>query len=173
MTTPFAGRQPLRRTWLDVLLRRKPAANAHIELALALGRNGVRGVTPDDVAGISRDYGFNVLIEFRNELENLYRDYLLFCLKDQHLSDDEIEDLAWLASLFRLENGTRDTIQRTVTRQLYFKSVSEVLADGTIDDREREFLRKLQVQLAIPASDAENILAVRERQMQSRVPRRS
>jgi hypothetical protein len=170
--SPFANRQPLRRSLLDWILRRRPAANAWIELANLLGRNGVQGVTQEDVARTSREYGFNIQIEFRRELENLYRDYLVFCLKDRHLSDQEIADLAWLASLFRLENGTRDAIQRTVARQLYFKSVSEVLADGTIDDQEREFLRKLQEQLAIPEGDAQNILAVRERQMQSRVPRK-
>ena len=170
--SPFAPRELWRRSLVDVLLRRKPAANAWIELANALGRSRIRDVTPDDVGRISRDYGFNVVGEFRTELESLYRDYLLFCLKDRHLSDEEIADLSWLASLFRMENGTRDAIQRNVTRQLYFKSVSEVLADGAIDDQEREFLRKLQEQLAIPDSDAENIIAVRERQVQSRQPRR-
>jgi hypothetical protein len=71
-----------------------------------------------------------------------------------------------------MQPAMRATIQRNVTRLVYLKSVSEVLADGTIDEQEREFLRKLQEQLDIPPADAENILAVRQRQLGRAAPKR-
>jgi hypothetical protein len=43
-----------------------------------------------------------------------------------------------------------------------------VLADGTIDENERDFLRRLQDHLAIPESVAENIVDIKQRQQRVR-----
>jgi hypothetical protein len=46
--------------------------------------------------------------------------------------------------------------------------VSEVLADGTIDAREREFLAALRDQLGVPELIADNIEEMKARQYRSR-----
>lgn len=163
--SPFKPRKSVPRTWLDWLLRRRPPVNALAELVKALNRSSLRDVTPGDLARIAREHDVDFAQDFRTELGYLYREYLTFCLQDRHLTDDELSNLNHLAVLFRIHPPDRAIIQRNVTRQVYLKSVSEVLADGAIDEKEREFLRKLQEQLEIPADDAENILAVRQRQM--------
>jgi hypothetical protein len=126
-----------------------------------------RRISADDVTEIGRRNGTDLPRDFRTELEHLYRDYLLYCFTDHQLSDDELADLAHLESIFQLEPATCDVIHRHVARQLYFKSVSEVLADGTISADERAFLQQLQQQLGLPAALAENISDVRERQVNS------
>jgi hypothetical protein len=169
---PFTQRTAVRRTWLDWLLRRRPPVNALVELVKALNRGSIRDVNPGELARIAQAHAIDFVQDFHAELEHLYREYLTFCMQDRHLTDDELANLNHLASLFRLQPAMRATIQRNVTRQVYLKSVSEVLEDGTIDEQERDFLRKLQEQLAIPPADAENILAVRQRQLGRAAPKR-
>ena len=55
-----------------------------------------------------------------------------------------------------LDEEIVDAIHRNVARQVYLRSVNEVLADGTIDAREREFLAMLRAQLGVPDSIASN-----------------
>jgi hypothetical protein len=124
------------------------------------------------VDGICRDYGVNVRSLFRHELERLYREYLVYCLTDRRLSAEELADLEHLRSLFGLDAETVETVQRNVARQLYLKSVDEVLADGTIDPEEREFLLRQRTNLSIPEAIAENILDVKRRQREARERRR-
>lgn len=127
-----------------------------------------REVKAEDVARIERMYGVDIGASFRGELERSYREYMLFCLTDRRLSSEEVADLDHLRMLFRLDARTCEAIQRNVARQVYLRSVSDVLADGTIDAAEREFLHRLQEHLAIPESIADNILEVKEQQYRSR-----
>lgn len=164
-TQPFTRRQPVHRTLLQFILRQKPPENALVELVNRLADGRLREITTDDVNRIGKTYGITIAQRFRVELENLYRNYMRYCLMDRKLTDEELADLAHLARLFELDAVTCAAIQRHLTRQLYFRTVSEVLADGTIDESERQFLQRLQEQLNLPAGDAENIVELRERQM--------
>jgi hypothetical protein len=166
---PFTRITPQRRTLVEWLLQRRPPGNAVVALIDTLNAaDSPRRVTDDAIAAIERTYGVSFRKQFRGDLERLYREYLLFCLTDRQLSDDELADLAHLGRLLGLDSDVCDAIQRNVTRQVYLRSVAEVLADGTIDEHEREFLRRLQEQLSIPPAVAENIVDVRERQVRSR-----
>jgi hypothetical protein len=171
--SPFHDIEPLRPTLLQRLLGRKPPANALATLIRRLrAASSPRAVSPSDVDAIGRDHGVNVRKLFRQELEGLYREYLLHCLTDRRLSTEELADLEHLRSLFGLDAETVETVQRNVARQLYLKSVDEVLADGTIDPEEREFLLRQRTDLSIPEAIAENILDVKRRQRAAREKRR-
>lgn len=170
---PFQPVEPLRPTVLQRLLGRKPPANALVALVDRLrAADSPRDVSPDVVDSLSREYGIDIRSLFRHHLEGLYRAYLLYCLTDRRLSSEELADLDHLRRLFGLDPAAVETIQRNVSRQLYLRSVDEVLADGTVDPDEREFLRRLRDDLEIPESIAENILEVKRRQMQARDKRR-
>lgn len=173
MTSPFRPVQPLRPTLLQRLLGRQPPANA---LAMLIARlrdaDSPRDVSSDVVDAIGHSHGIDVRSMFRHELEGLYREYLLFCLTDRRLSHEELLDLEHLRSIFGLEPAAVEVVQRTVARQLYLKSVDDVLADGTVDPDEREFLRRLRQDLSIPESIADNILDVKRRQLEAREKKR-
>jgi len=170
MTRPrFTRVAPRRRTLVEWLLRRRPPRNAIGALIDTLNAaDSPRSVTAQDIARIERDYGVSLKKQFLGDLERLYREYMLFCLTDRHLSDDELDDLAHLGRVLGLDAAVCDAIHRNVTRQVYFKSVADVLRDGTINEDERAFLRRLQEQLAIPPAVAQNMVDVRERQVRSR-----
>lgn len=175
MDTParFRPLPYVRPTLLQRLLGRRPAANALATLVDRLrSADSPRRVTPAEVEGIGRDFGVDIPKLFHHQLQDLYRDYLLFCLTDRRLSDDEVADLEHLRVLFDLDKPTVQTIQRNVSRRIYLKSVDEVLADGTVDPAEREFLHRLQTELSIPEAVADNLLDVKRRQMQARERKR-
>lgn len=171
-SSPFRQLERRKPTWSQRLFGRKPVQNAFVELLDTLRRAASpREVTADDVARIEAAYGIDIRAMFRSELVQTYRDYMLFCLTDRRLSDDELADLAHLSKLFGFDAATCEAIHRNVARRVYLRSVNEVLADGTIDASEREFLRRLREHLEIPQSIADNILEVKERQYRSRTQR--
>lgn len=172
--SPFRPVEPLRPTLLQRLLGRSPPSNALVALIGRLrAADSPRDVSPSELEAISREHDLDIRTRFRAELEVLYRDYLLHCLTDRRLSHEELADLEHLRGLFGLDADAARNVQRTVTRQLYLKSVEEMLADGTVDPDEREFLRRLREDLSIPESIADNILDVKKRQMEAREKRRS
>ncbi len=172
-SSPFPQRALQRPSFAQRLLRRKLPRNALIDLVNLLGSvDSPRAVTQTDLDRITRVHRVNPVNYFRGELEVVYRDYLVHCLEDRRISDDELADIAHLRALFGLDATTCDAIQRNVARQVYLRTVSEVLADGTIDEAERDFLRKLQEHLSIPRNIAENFVDIRQRQYQSRQPRK-
>lgn len=172
--SPFSPLEPEKPTLTQRLLGRSPARNALIELhGMLRAAASPREVSSEDVARIGRAHGVDIGASFRGDLERSYREYLLFCLTDRRLSEEEVADLDHLRMLFRLDARTCEAIQRNVARQVYLRSVGDVLADGTIDPAEREFLRTLQEHLAIPQSIADNILEVSEQQYRSRNRRKT
>lgn len=167
--SPFSRREPIRPTLFQRLLRRQPPGNALV----AVLHSFEVAASPADVSSarmeqIAAEYGVDPRIAFRSDLERMYREYLVHCLVDRRLSEDEVANLDHLRALFGLDANTCDAIHRNVARQIYLKSVAEVLADGTIDEDEREFLARLREQLAIPEAVAENIVDMKRRQYESR-----
>jgi hypothetical protein len=173
MAAPFRRVEPLKPTLLQRLLGRKPPANALAALIERLCEaESVRAVSPAEIDTLGGAFGIDVRNLFRHDLERLYREYLVYCLTDRHLSNEELIDLEHLRTLFGLDRDTVLAVQRNIARQLYLKSVDGVLADGTVDADEREFLRRLREDLSIPESIAENILEVKKRQMEARDKKR-
>ncbi len=110
------------------------------------------------------------------ERERVYREYLRTCLVDHRLSDEELLDLAHLRSVLELDDRVITRVNRQVAREVYSRSVEDVIADGRIDEHERHFLLELRARLEIPEPIADNILEVKKRQRlartEPRLPRR-
>ena len=169
MGAPFRILLTKQTTFVRRLLRRPSIDSAIADINNMLAGRALREVTATHIEHVLDTHHLRPLrTEHRQRLERFYRDYLLFCLTDRRLSDDEVADLDHLRSILGLSTSTVDVIHRTVARQVYLRSVAEVLADGTIDEREREFLHKLRDHLAIPEAIAENIEEMKERQRKSR-----
>jgi hypothetical protein len=150
---------------LQRIIRRRLPENAWIEVNnLLADADHVRDVRPEQVARIAERYHTPLRGELCGRLERLYRDYLLFCLSDQRLSAEEQTDLAHLKRILRLNDRAVSSIHGQVTERLYARSVDAVLEDGRIDAHEREFLRTLQDELAIPTQVVDRIMESRRRQ---------
>src|SRR4051812_27227021 len=152
------------RTLLQRGLHRYPRENAWVEVNnLLASAEQVRDVRPEQVARIADRYRMPFRDEFCGRLERLYRDYLLFCLADSRLSTEELSDLAHLKRILRLNDQSMCAIHESVARQVYAQSVDAVLADGRIDDDEREFLNTLQQHLGIPGAVVARIMEAKRR----------
>ena len=100
--------------------------------------------------------------------ERVYREFLRTCLVDHRLSAEELSDLEHLRSILQLDEARVSLIHRGVAREVYSRSVEEVVADGRVDEEERHFLTELRDRLEIPHPIAENILDVKARQQRAR-----
>jgi hypothetical protein len=167
MSAPFTPLTPARPTLGQRLLRRLPRENAVVEITNLLASAGsVRDVTRDDLAPVLEAHRTTLSGPLAGRFERLYRDYLAYCLGDRQLSEDELADLAHLQRLLRIPADTAFAIHEHVARQVYSRSVADVLDDGVIDIEERAFLGRLQQQLAISGKAAHRILESKLRQQQ-------
>jgi hypothetical protein len=164
----FVERRP-RAGVLDRVFRRQHAEDVLIEINNLFAKAvRVRNVSSEDVDRILSRYGIARGGEMPGQPDRLYRDYLLHCLADRQLTDEELADLEHLRSVLRLDAGTIALVHRRVAREVYSRTVDDVLADAAIDEAEREFLRRLRDHLEIPPGIADNILDMKQRQREAR-----
>jgi hypothetical protein len=168
LTAPFrAGGARLRG-----LLRRfhgDPHAAAYDEILARFARaNAVRDVHTYEIEAIAERHGVSLDGPLRLRTITFYRDYLRHCLSDRHLSEEELTDLGHLRRALRLDRDAVELSHRRVAREIYSRTVNEVLADSTIDSEERTFLSNLRDALGLPPVVAENIEQVRARQRGAR-----
>jgi hypothetical protein len=169
MDSPFHPVTRVRPTLLQRLFGRQPPANALVTLIDRLRTaDSVQAVRDAELDALGREYRIDIRTTFHHDLTGLYREYLVYCLTDRHLSNDELADLEHLRSLFSLDAAAIDAVHRTVARQLYLKSVDEVLADGAVSSEERAFLQRLRKDLAIPEAIADNMLDVKRSQLEAK-----
>jgi hypothetical protein len=164
---PFAPR-PAGPALIHRLLRRAPAA-AFVEINNLLAATArVRAVPADAVLAICLRYRVDLLADLGVLCASLYRDYLRFCLRDRRLTDEEVADLAHLQDILGLGDDTVRRVHRQVAREVYSRTVEEILADAEVDSEERAFLTQVRENLRLPAGEADNILEVKSRQRSAR-----
>ena len=168
MPSPFVEKRAVRLTVVERLMRRGSVDAAVVAINNLFATSGIRAVSTEDVNAVFERFRVAGMDRRARNVERFYRDYLIFCFADRRLSDEELADLEHLREILCLDADTVDAIHRNVARQVYLRSVSEVLADGAIDAREREFLAALRDQLGVPELIAENIREMKERQYRSR-----
>ena len=165
--TPFVQLPPVRRTLSQRLLGRMPRENAVVEINnLLAAAASVRDVPRARVASICETHRTSLAGPLSGRFERLYRDYLAYCLEDRHLTGDELADLAHLQKLLEIPADSAAAIHEHVARQVYRRSVAEVLDDGVVDADERKFLGRLQQELALSGRAAHHILESKMRQRQ-------
>jgi hypothetical protein len=163
--SPFGPLAPVRRTFTQRLLGRRPRENAVVEINnLFAAAASVRDVPREAITRICAEHRSSLTGPLAGRFERLYRDYLAWCLRDRHLSGEELADLVHLQTLLDIPAAAAAAIHEHVARQLYSRSVADVLADGIIDADERAFLGRLQQELAISGRAAHRILEAKMRQ---------
>ncbi len=166
---PFTEVQPSFGTRFRWLLGRHSVEDALLDINNRLARAGVRAFTFVELERVRVQHRVPER-ELQRRLERFYRNYLIHCFEDAHLSDEEVRDLEHLRVTLGLPAETVDMIHRTVVRRVYSRSVEQILEDGTIDSHERTFLARLREHLALPDEIAENIEDMKERQWRKRHP---
>ena len=151
------NKRPLKdETILGGLIHKKNPENALIKLINALADAGdAREVTEANVGAISADYKLDLHAKFRVELDDYYRKYILLCLSDRKFSEDEVTTLWHLKSLFAISDSRHDKIYEEVGQEVYRRTIRAAVADSQITEKERAFLKQVQIDLELPEAVAE------------------
>ena len=139
------------------LFKKEPVDNAFVELNNLLATKELKNITTADVNSISSRYKIDFLRKFPNKLKELYGKYLTFCLTDNKLQDEEIEELKKLKSLLGLKDKDIEEVHNQVAGQIYKKSFDQMIKDGRLEKKNEDFLEKLEQDLKISKSLAEKI----------------
>jgi hypothetical protein len=149
--SPFIQRAYQEEGFMHKLLNTNPKLNAFIELNNALATAATpQDVTLDFVQTLNENHDTDLHRKFRKELEELYRNFLTFCLKDRTFTEDEVAALWHLKSLFGFDDEDHERISREVALATYESDLEGALSDSRLSDEERSRLEQLSAYLVIP-----------------------
>ena len=137
-------------TSLQRVTGQQPKENAVVEINNMFANRPVRTVSISDIEKVAESYKVNVFKKFQGPLIGLYRDYLIHCLSDKVLTNEEIKDLLHLKHALGLNDKIVSKIHSDASESIYKKSVDEAIADGRLDPGEEAFLDKCQWRMKIP-----------------------
>ena len=139
------------------ILKQYPEENPIIEANNLLATKPIKNITKEDILDIENRYNISLSNEYRLNLEEFYATYLNHCLKDRHLSEEELEDLKHLKNIFCLNDHTITTLHNLLGESIYKESFQIAVADGRLTKLEKEFLEKLESNLKISKELADKI----------------
>ncbi|WP_461139223.1 hypothetical protein [Spirosoma pomorum] len=139
------------------LLNQYPEENAVIELNNLLAESPIRSITNTTIQAIEQKYGLSLLKQFKLNLEEFYAVQLNYALTDQHLSEDELDELNHLRTLLQIPSASVEMIHARIGEVVYRRSFEEALQDGQLSAKERLFLTELQQTISLPPELAETI----------------
>ena len=156
--TPFENQALPGRTFFEWLLRKRPSRAALAEVNNLLAQaTTIRTVSPEAMDDIAVRYQIPIARKFRPELEGMYRRYLEWCLRDRHLSEDEVQDLQHLKVIVGLTDQDVSRINDEIARDVFRQTAEEAVADGQLTEQERAFLDRLQQNLNLDPQTARRI----------------
>lgn len=158
MTTHAFQLKPLkRRGIIHKLLKKQPRSNFVIEINNLLATKHISDVTTEDIISIMGKYRSGFSNKVLQGLHNLYSDYLVYCLEDKMLSDEEINNLNHLKEILGINDPEIKALHNAITGAIYRKSVHEAVQDGEVSPEEKTFLVSLYKNLALSDELAEKI----------------
>ena len=138
------------------LLGRRPKENAFLEIHNVVASLPIYHISADAVAACLSRYGITQE-EAQPRLLNIYSQVLDHFVKDLLISDDEVEQLRHLATIFKLSSDEVSQIHTEIVYPRYEKAVRHALRDRHLTDDENAALDNLCSKLRIPESAANEI----------------
>jgi hypothetical protein len=138
-----------------------PRQNAFIEVNNLLATTqDIFTVTPQHLLAIGETYNVDIYGDYSKDFQNIFADYLRYCLQDCRLSKEEINNLRYLQKLFYLSSEVVKKIQQQVCQEIYAKKAEEAVSDGNLDQQEKEQLDRLQKYFQIDDNDIKQLYGV-------------
>jgi DnaJ-domain-containing protein 1 len=138
------------------LLGRRPKENAFLEIHNVVATLPIYHISEDAVTACLSRYGITQQ-EAKPRLLNIYSQVLEHFIKDLLISDDEVEQLRHLATIFKLNFDEVSQIHTELVYPHYEKAVRHALRDRHLSDEENAALDNLCIKLRIPESAANEI----------------
>jgi hypothetical protein len=155
--TAFSIKEPKQTSLWESIRGVKPKENAIIAINNLLASQGLSSFSAQNVKQIAFDYKVDFRKEFLPDLWGFYKYFLLYCLNDKFLSNQEIQELSCLKEALSLTDVEVNTIHNEVTGELYKMEVEKVIQDGRLSEEEKNFLKQIQQNLKINDSYADRI----------------
>lgn len=155
--TAFAVKKFKQPSLLKNLLGIQPKENALIAINNLLATANLATITSKDIQSIACDYGVDLRKSFLPELHAIYREFLLHCLTDTNLSQQELEELRSLKMALSLTDEEVRKINQELTGGIYRMEVEKALRDRRLTEEEKSYLREMQLNLKISDALAEKI----------------
>jgi hypothetical protein len=150
VTGPFRHAEiPRPRSWVGRLLRVRHPNAPRVEIQNYLVDRPLAEVTRGDVDAILTRHRVN-LSRRRDILLKLFRQALRQFLRDDSLSDNEVEYLSKLRHLFALTDRDVERAHLALAEPRYAEAFSEAVADEKLTPEELARLEKLAVALRLP-----------------------
>jgi hypothetical protein len=142
--------------FLANLLGRRPKENAFLEIHNVIASLPIYHISEDAVTACLGRYGITQE-EAKPRLLNIYSQVLDHFIKDLLISDDEVEQLRHLATIFKLSADEVSQIHTEIVYPHYENAVRQALRDRHLTDDENAALDSLCSKLRIPDSAATEI----------------
>jgi DnaJ-domain-containing protein 1 len=138
------------------LLGHRPKENAFLEIHNVVASLPIYHISEDAVTACLSRYGIT-REEAKPRLLNIYSHVLEHFIKDLLISDDEVEQLRHLATIFKLSSDEVSQVHTEIVYPYYEKAVRHALRDRQLSDDENAALDSLCSKLRIPESAANEI----------------
>lgn len=157
---PFAARLPERNgLWRSLLGLRNPA-NAFVDLNNELAAAArVQDVTLDSVERINAEYGIDMHAKCSAALEEAYAGALRQSLRDRKFSQQEVDGLRHIQSLFGIGPSRVRAILKDVGARSYESTLKDALRDSSVTGAEKAFLDRLSRTFELPEDVTRRIYA--------------
>lgn len=146
-------------TFFQRTFKKFPVENAIIEVNNLLAKRPIKEIKIEEIEAISEKYKVDLHIEFAEKLKELYSIYLMECLSDNSISEQELDELNYLKKLLHLQDYEVEILHNKLAGEIYKTHYNDVMIDGKIFDSEKEYLEKLQKNLRLSENQAEEITA--------------
>lgn len=136
-----------------------PKINFLIELENLLAENesNILSVSPSDVENLKNKYKVKDG-SFKEERQALLEKYLVFCVSDSRLSDDEKKQLSFLChEVLGLDNDYLSSRISDLGASIYRGKVQSVISDDVLTDSEREKLKTLRAEFNLTDENGKDI----------------
>lgn len=138
------------------LLGRRPKENAFLEIHNVVATLPIYHISDAAIAACLSRYG-TTHEEWKPRLLNIYSQVLDHFIKDLSISDDEIEQLGHLATIFKLTPYEISQIHTEIVHPHYERAVQRALEDDDLSGEENTALDNLCAELRIPEAVANEI----------------
>jgi flavin-binding protein dodecin len=166
MAEPFRAAPPPQGLTRALRSKRSTLLDGIEDLFASAGE--VRSVAAASIRILCDGCGIDLQTKYLNDRKQLYRRYLVHCLEDKVLSEEESFDLKHLLGILHLSDADVAPVHEEVAREVYGKAIAEVLDDMKLDPDEETFLRRLRGDLQISEDVAQKLLQQGEQRMRDR-----
>lgn len=146
------------RSFFQVLFKKYPRSNFIIEVNNVFCKfNSFDKELKNEIDALRFKYKIKPTKSLTEQLAALYEQLLTHYFIDKQLSKEELDNLSIAQEILDIPNSIVKSIYEKVSRNIYKKTVDDIISDGKVTDEEKSFLKDLGSQLKLSEEVMKNI----------------